>query len=96
MGMQISSIVGLVFSMIIIRIGLGITTARGSSLSTSDDTRSTINNRVPIQFVRTARHPSSYDDEDYNLNDLHLRRTSSTHSQIASQVRPDSIKVDHT
>ncbi|KAI0352623.1 hypothetical protein OH77DRAFT_1408706, partial [Trametes cingulata] len=70
----ISPIVGLVFSMIIIRIGLGITTVRGSSvgLSASGKEQTTISMvRHPIQFAQPA-HDASTPDTEYDANDMEL------------------------
>ncbi|KAI0710098.1 hypothetical protein C8Q76DRAFT_798856 [Earliella scabrosa] len=73
----ISPIVGLVFSMIIIRIGMGITTARGSSAAMSNTaaqqaTRGTRGH--PIQFAHNTRRPSTLATE-FDLNELELRPT---------------------
>ncbi|KAI0710094.1 hypothetical protein C8Q76DRAFT_741007 [Earliella scabrosa] len=71
----ISPIVGLVFSMIIIRIGLGITTMRGSAIATSDsdNVRTTLGGapRHSIQFVHSVRHASTPDTE-CDVDDLEL------------------------
>ncbi|KAH9923660.1 uncharacterized protein B0H18DRAFT_1120305 [Fomitopsis serialis] len=77
----ISPIVGLVFSMIIIRIGLGITTAHGSSSgSSARDSQAAFDRRIPISFARPTRNTSTLDDVEYNPDELQLRDMS-TRSQ---------------
>ena len=73
---QISPIVGLVFSMIIIRIGMGITTASGSSAAMSSTTaqQATRGARsLPLQFAPHAHRPSTLGTgTEYDSNELEL------------------------
>ncbi|OSD05842.1 hypothetical protein PYCCODRAFT_1361691, partial [Trametes coccinea BRFM310] len=71
---SISPIVGLVFSMIIIRVGLGITTVRGSSAVTGAQERTvTATRHSQIQFANppgqssTLRAAAEYDSNDIEL-----------------------------
>lgn len=61
--------------MIIIRIGLGITTARGSSLAFSNDTNAKEQQsgiRHPIQFAHSTAFSSTLDSE-YEFNAMELQ-----------------------
>ncbi len=61
--------------MIIIRIGLGITTARGSSLAFSNDTNAKEQQsgiRHPIQFAHSTAFSSTLDSE-YDFNAMELQ-----------------------
>ena len=79
MARQISPIVGLVFSMIIIRIGMGITTASGSSAAMSSITaqQATRGARsLPLQFAPHAHRPSTLGTgTEYDSNELELGPT---------------------
>jgi len=87
----ISPIVGLVFSMIIIRIGLGITTARGSS--GTEDNQTAFGRRIPISFVRPTRNTSTLDDAEYNTNELQLRDMSTRSQDVKDEQKPPSPVV---
>ncbi|KAJ3012593.1 hypothetical protein NUW54_g1661 [Trametes sanguinea] len=79
-GIQISPIVGLVFSMIIIRIGLGITTVRGSSAVTGAPERTTTTARHSIQFAHPSDQSSTLRAAECDLNDIELQSLSNAES----------------
>ncbi|KAI9059657.1 hypothetical protein FKP32DRAFT_1679718 [Trametes sanguinea] len=77
---SISPIVGLVFSMIIIRIGLGITTVRGSSAVTGAPERTTTATRHSIQFAHPSDQSSTLRAAECDLNDIELQSLSNAES----------------
>ncbi|TFY69678.1 hypothetical protein EVJ58_g273 [Rhodofomes roseus] len=87
----ISPIVGLVFSMIIIRIGLGITTARGSSGSNTADRQTTFDRRIPISFAPPTRNMSTLDDVEYNADELQLQDVSTRSQDLKEQKQTSSV-----
>ncbi|KZT64357.1 hypothetical protein DAEQUDRAFT_37878 [Daedalea quercina L-15889] len=86
----ISPIVGLVFSMIIIRIGLGITTARGSSGSDTSGHLTTAGPRIPISFAQPTRNASTLDDTVYSPNELQLRDLPTRSPDLKDEQKPAS------
>ncbi|TBU32555.1 hypothetical protein BD311DRAFT_654485 [Dichomitus squalens] len=92
----ISSIVGLVFSMMIVRIGLGITSMNGTSAhtTTSDTaTRTTISGRtsafqrIPLQFAPPSQ-ASNLTDGEMSLQDLNRQTEAAGYQEhLASKKR---------
>ncbi len=98
---QISPIVGLVFSMIIVRIGLGITSINGTSAYNTDaisrtagsgrdtDRQVGITSKSAFQRIRLQfappSHASDLPDVEFGLPDLNLRHESSRSEEVLAK-----------
>ncbi|KAI0632006.1 hypothetical protein C8Q77DRAFT_893101 [Trametes polyzona] len=94
----ISPIVGLVFSMVIIRIGLGITTVHGVSTAQSvtswpQQTARAPDSSQPIQFVHRVRHSSDVGQASDAPDVLELRVFSTTGTESLEGLAEHDLKI---